>query len=163
LQSAIFPSHPYRDKTVHLTDLVPILQMAIGPVILISGVGLLLLSMTNRLGRAIDRARVIAEELRTAMPSERPRLAAQLKILSRRARLLRLAIILAILSVLLAGLLILALFLAALLNLEIAGVVIIVFAGCMISLIASLVVFIADINLSLSALALEISADGAEG
>jgi len=73
------------------------------------------------------------------------------------------AIILAILSVLLAGLLILALFLAALLNLEIAGVVIIVFAGCMISLIASLVVFIADINLSLSAFALEISADGAEG
>src|SRR5207249_3972213 len=28
---------------MHLTDLVPILQMAIGPVILISGVGLLLL------------------------------------------------------------------------------------------------------------------------
>ena len=39
---------------MRLTDLVPILQMAIGPVILISGVGLLLLSMTNRLGRAID-------------------------------------------------------------------------------------------------------------
>ena len=33
------------------------LQVAIGPVILISGVGLLLLTMTNRLGRAIDRAR----------------------------------------------------------------------------------------------------------
>ncbi len=33
---------------MHVTDLVPILQMAIGPVILISGVGLLLLSMTNR-------------------------------------------------------------------------------------------------------------------
>jgi hypothetical protein len=33
------------------------LRDAIGPVILISGVGLLLLTMTNRLGRAIDRAR----------------------------------------------------------------------------------------------------------
>ncbi|MFN9975717.1 MAG: DUF2721 domain-containing protein, partial [Phycisphaerae bacterium] len=31
-------------------DLIPVLQVAIGPVILISGVGLLLLSMTNRLG-----------------------------------------------------------------------------------------------------------------
>lgn len=30
-----------------LTQLIPVLQLAIGPVILISGVGLLLLSMTN--------------------------------------------------------------------------------------------------------------------
>jgi len=34
-----------------LTQLIPVLQVAIGPVILISGVGLLLLSMTNRYGR----------------------------------------------------------------------------------------------------------------
>ena len=143
---------------MHLTYLVPILQMAIGPVILISGVGLLLLSMTNRLGRAIDRARELSEELRTAVPSERPRLAAQLKIISRRGGLLRMSIILATVSVLLAGVLILALFLAALFGWDIPGLVIIVFAGCLISLIGSLVVFISDINLSLSALALEISA-----
>jgi hypothetical protein len=47
-----------------LTELIPVLQMAIGPVILISGVGLLLLSMTNRLGRVIDRARLLYRELR---------------------------------------------------------------------------------------------------
>ena len=41
---------------ISLSELVPILQIAIGPAILISGVGLLLLSMTNRLGRVIDRA-----------------------------------------------------------------------------------------------------------
>jgi len=132
--------------------------MAIGPVILISGVGLLLLSMTNRLARAIDRARELSEELRTAVPSERPRLAAQLKIISRRGGLLRMSIILSAISVLLAGVLILVLFLAALLGWDIPGVVIIIFSGCLVSLIASLVVFISDINLSLSALALEISA-----
>ena len=143
---------------MHLTDLVPILQMAIGPVILISGVGLLLLSMTNRLARAIDRARELSEELRTAVPSERPRLAAQLKIISRRGGLLRMSIILSAISVLLAGVFILVLFLAALLGWDIPGVVIIIFSGCLVSLIASLVVFISDINLSLSALALEISA-----
>ena len=37
-------------------QIIPELQDAIGPVILISGVGLLLLTKTNRLGRAIDRA-----------------------------------------------------------------------------------------------------------
>jgi hypothetical protein len=37
-------------------ELIPVLQVAIGPVILISGVGLLLLTLTNRFGRAVDRA-----------------------------------------------------------------------------------------------------------
>ena len=40
-----------------LEQIIPELRDAIGPVILISGVGLLLLTMTNRRGRAIDRAR----------------------------------------------------------------------------------------------------------
>ena len=140
-----------------LTDLVPILQIAIGPVILISGVGLLLLSMTNRLGRVIDRSRLLAESFRKAGPGDQSRLSSQLKILSRRARLVRLAIILATLSMLLAAVLVIALFLAALFRLEIGGVVIVLFVGCMGSLIGSLVVFILDINLSLSALKLEVA------
>lgn len=44
-----------------MVDLIPTLQTAIGPVILISGVALLLLTVTNRLGRAIDHG-IIAEE-----------------------------------------------------------------------------------------------------
>jgi hypothetical protein len=40
-----------------LEQIIPELRDAIGPVILISSVGLLLLTMTNRLGRAIDCAR----------------------------------------------------------------------------------------------------------
>jgi hypothetical protein len=144
---------------MRLTDLVPILQMAVGPVILISGVGLLLLSMTNRLGRVIDRSRLLAESCRKAGPEDQPRFASQLKILSRRARLVRLAIILAILSVLLAAVLVIALFLAALFGLELGGVVVLLFAGCMGFLIASLIVFILDINLSLAALKLEVSND----
>jgi len=40
---------------VTVTELIPVLQVAIGPVVLISGIGLLILSMTNRFGRVIDR------------------------------------------------------------------------------------------------------------
>jgi hypothetical protein len=47
-----------------LDQLIPVLQMAIGPTILISGVGMLLLVMTNRLGRTIDRARHVVAILR---------------------------------------------------------------------------------------------------
>jgi Protein of unknown function (DUF2721) len=144
---------------MRLTDLVPILQMAIGPVILISGVGLLLLSMTNRLGRAIDRSRQLVETLRHADTAARVRISSQLTILSRRARLIRLAIIFATVSVLLAAILIIVLFIAALAQIEIAPLLILLFAGCMGSLIASLIVFILDINLSLAALRLEISGE----
>ena len=48
------------------TELIPILQSAVGPVILISGVGLLLLSMTNRFGRVVDRARILAGSIAAA-------------------------------------------------------------------------------------------------
>jgi hypothetical protein len=145
---------------MQINGLVPILQEAIGPVILISGVGLLLLSMTNRLGRVIDRSRLLAEALRKAGPDERARLESQLSILSRRAGLVRRSIILATVSVLLAGVLIIVLFLAALLGLEIAPLIILAFIGCIGSLIGSLVVFIADINLSLAALKLEVAVRG---
>lgn len=52
---------------IRLPDLLPSLQIAIGPVILVSGVSLLLLSMTNRLGRVIDRARDLSIELRSGV------------------------------------------------------------------------------------------------
>jgi len=54
-------------------ELIPVLQTAIGPVILISGIGLLLLTMTNRLGRVIDRARGLSAELLTADDAARAR------------------------------------------------------------------------------------------
>jgi len=136
------------------------LQMAIGPVILISGVGLLLLSMTNRYARVIDRARQLADALRGS-PEERSRqLSEQLRILSRRARIVRFSITLATVSVLLAALLIIVLFLTALLHLEVALLVVVLFTSCKASLIASLTAFILDFNISLAALDLEIASGG---
>ncbi|HEX9880634.1 MAG TPA: DUF2721 domain-containing protein [Candidatus Binatia bacterium] len=136
----------------NIIEFVPILQTAIGPVILISGVGLLLLTMTNRLGRAIDRARRLAAE-----PAENVhRVQAQLSILWVRARLLRLAILLASTSALGAGLLVILLFLAFLMRVEWAWLVSALFIASMAALIGSLVVFIADVNRSLAALRLEL-------
>jgi Protein of unknown function (DUF2721) len=55
-------------------ELIPVLQVAIGPVILISGVGLLLLTLTNRYGRTIDRSRLLVGELRECSEEDRHRL-----------------------------------------------------------------------------------------
>lgn len=139
-------------------ELVPILQVAVGPVILISGVGLLLLSMTNRFGRIIDRSRQLARELRTASEDDRLGLVAQVRILTARARLVRLAIALSATSILLAALLIILLFLTALFALEIAAVLSLVFIACMGCVIASMFIFLKDIDVSLHAFKLEIEA-----
>jgi hypothetical protein len=139
-----------------LRELIPVLQVAIGPVILISGVGLLLLTLTNRYGRTIDRARQLVHELRELAGEDRQGLEGQIDILYLRARLLRLSILLAGVSVLLVSLLITVLFLTALLKLEAGLLVSLLFIACLVALSGSLVAFIRDINLSLVALKLEL-------
>ena len=140
-----------------LTELIPTLQIAIGPVILISGVGLILLSMTNRLGRAIDRARILHQELEPGTSGDEVHTKAQLQILWRRAGCIRLAIFLASVSVLLAACLIITLFVATLLGLDAGWLIVCLFVGCLAALIASLSFFLSDIDQALSALKLELA------
>ena len=137
-------------------ELIPVLQVAIGPVILISGVGLLLLTLTNRFGRAVDRSRALGREVREVSQAERQRLAGQVKILYRRAQVIRLSIIMAALSLLLAAVLIIVLFVTALAKLEAGFFIVLLFICCMACLIISLAAFIRDIQLSLHALRLEL-------
>ena len=140
-----------------VSQLIPVLQTAIGPVVLISGVGLLILSMTNRLGRVIDRGRSLIRELpQLHADIEISRVRAQLKILSHRARLLQLAIILASVSVLFAALLIIVLFITALFGFENAWLISALFAAGLGALILSLVQFIRDLNQSLRAFSIDI-------
>jgi len=139
-----------------LHEIIPVLQVAIGPVILISGVGLLLLTMTNRLGRAIDRARHLAGELGNAPAEKQAPMQAQVAIIYKRARILRLSIALSVTSALLAAVLITTLFLSALLKLDLGLIVSLIFITCMCSLVVSLLLFIYDIQLSLTALKLEL-------
>src|SRR5271154_1475634 len=99
-----------------LNEIVPVLQVATGPVILISGIGLLLLTMTNRLGRTIDRARQLCRELPEAGGDKHGQTLTQIAIIYRRAQVLRLSIGLAGFSVLLVSALIIILFVGALLD-----------------------------------------------
>jgi hypothetical protein len=139
-----------------LDQLIPVLQMAIGPTILISGVGMLLLVMTNRLGRTIDRARHVVAVLRQGHEPELKRNQAQLDILWKRARTLRFAIALAAASALLAAVLIVAIFFSVLMNWQLIWLITALFVGCLFTLSTSLVYFLRDINMTLSALELEI-------
>jgi hypothetical protein len=146
-------------NTTSFDQLIPTLQLAIGPVILISGVGLLLLTLTNRFGRLLDRARLLNRDPRTS-PESSADVRAQIAILQRRSAILRLSIILGAVTVLLVPVLILVLFLSALLKLEAGWLVVAIFCLSQLSLIGSMVAFIRDMNLALEAVRLEIGHPG---
>lgn len=90
---------------------VQILTASIAPVIVISGVGLLLLSITNRYGRAIDRARLLIRDINAdSRGSDVRHLEDQLRHTHQRARLLRASMISSSCSIFFVSLTILSLF-----------------------------------------------------
>jgi hypothetical protein len=142
-------------NSIPLDQLVPTLQLAVGPVILISGVGLLLLTLTNRFGRLLDRARLLNRD-RIDKADNDSAVSEQIEILHRRASILRVSITLGAITVLLVAVLILALFVAALFKLEAGWLIVGLFCVSQISLVGSMLAFIRDMNLALAALRLEL-------
>jgi hypothetical protein len=141
---------------MNVAELIPVLQMAVGPVVLISGVGLLILSLTNRLGRVVDRGRSLARDLRDNSTTKPSTMTEQLHILSRRARLLQRSIVFAVLCVLFAAILIITLFFFAAFKIEAAWLIGVLFGAALGSLIVSLVFFLQELNHSLIAFHLDI-------
>jgi len=139
-----------------LTELIPVLQLAIGPVVLISGVGLLLLSMTNRLGRVIDRTRSLKHDYEQADSHHKVSLLEQIKIVRYRSHLIRTAILFAAISILCVTALIFVIFMFAMLNINAALPIVVLFSGSMLALIISLVYFLRDMYKALAAVEIDI-------
>jgi hypothetical protein len=137
---------------MNLQDLAPALQVSVSPLILIPGIGLLLLSMTNRYAHVIDRTRAMTALLSSATGHRLEVVKIEVPILSRRTRILQLAVTMATVALLLVVSLILSLFLTGLFKIEVAGFVAILFVAAMVFLMLSLVLFMVDINMSLIAL-----------
>lgn len=140
-------------------QLAPVLTLAIGPVVLVSGCGLLLLSLTQRLARATDLARSMSRHLRTLPEGEGAHLREQMLMLLRRTEILRRAIALIVLSALCAAILVLQLFVSALLKVEFVWATVVLFVACLCCLIAGLVEYIRDVNAVLAALRIEVGED----
>jgi hypothetical protein len=138
--------------------LIRILTASIAPVIVISGVGLLLLSMTNRYGRAIDRSRELTRDLDAAADEARRRLLAeQVQIIYHRAVSLRRAIILSSASIFFVSVTVLSLFIGQVMGTQVDYVSVPCFGLCLLFLLGSLYYFLQDVSTSLKALELEIA------
>jgi hypothetical protein len=133
-----------------LEGLARVLQASISPVALVSGVGLMVLSQTNRFSRVTDRLRELSREAQ-ASPGKHPELGRQIRILHQRARLLRLAIGSALTCALLASVMVLVIFATAVLNLQLYLVVLLLFALSLLALVSSLLLFLRDTHLAMRA------------
>ena len=134
-----------------------LLQLSVSPVVLISGVGLLLLSVTNRLGRAIDRSRTIAQELDKEDSGEVREGREQLRIIVHRAKCLRISVSLIVLSIFFSCLMILFLFVLIFFDLHWEYPVLLSFCLSLVSLLAAMIYLLADVYLSLKALKYEVT------
>ena len=136
----------------NVQHLIQLLQSSISPIILISGVGLLLLSFTNRLGRVIDRSRFIVNELKDGKDDIKK---IQIPILYKRGRILRSAITCISFTILFASLMILLLFLGYFTQLNVEIMFISFFIMAIIGLIISIILFMWDVAVSLKALIIQ--------
>lgn len=139
-----------------ISELGKILQNSVSPVVLISGIGLLILSITNRYGRTIDRARVLKKEIIHASATEKEIIIKEINVLYRRSRILLYSISAAVVSVLLVCILIVTLFIGYFFHLDLFILGTVCFVLSLLSLITSTLLFIRDMTISLQAVKLDI-------
>ncbi len=140
------------DAPSHVAGVAQVIQAAVAPVFLLAGVGTTLNVLAMRIGRIIDRARIMEDRLHSATPEIANELHARLRVLSRRATLINRAIALCVLSGLLVSLVVAALFVSASLSIDLAGPVAVAFVIALLSLAAALLHFLREVFIATRAL-----------
>jgi hypothetical protein len=143
---ALRPSHARLWHHIAM-DVAHVIQSALAPVFLISGVGVMLGVLTNRLARIVDRARVWEAEIhkethRAAELDER------LRVLARRARYISSAITMCAVSALLVALVVVSLFANAFLAVNLSAVIAILFVAAMLALTVAFLVFLIEVRIA---------------
>ena len=144
------------EPSTALPSILGPIQAATAPVVLISGIGLLLLTLTGRLGRIVDRTRTLAHERRGLAAGDRASLDAQLAVLGHRARLVRRSILLSASAVVSLAILIAVLFLGLLFQADITVIATILFIASIGCLVAGLLAFVRELFHALTALELSL-------
>ncbi len=133
----------------HLGDIARVIQLAVAPVFLLTAIATLINALNTRLGRVVDRRRVILGRVEAGKPAD-PAVAAELALLARRSRLVYFAIFCIVLSGLLVCLVVASAFVGALVAVDLARVVAATFILSMLAMIAGLALFLREIYLGVS-------------
>jgi hypothetical protein len=133
----------------HLTDISRVIQLAVAPVFLLTALATLISALNARLGRIVDRRRVVHERL-TQQPGTDTGSSANNEIVSlaRRSKLIYFAIFCVVLSALLVCFVVASAFLGALFNIDIAKLVASLFIAAMLAMIGGLSLFLREVYLA---------------
>lgn len=133
----------------HITDIAHVIQLSVAPVFLLTAISTLIAGMNTRLGRIIDRRRVVTDALenKDATPSDTE----ELLLLARRRHLIYLAILCAVIAALLVCFVVAGAFLGALIATDLSRLVATLFILAMGSMIAALSLFLREIYLAVGA------------
>lgn len=134
----------------HVFDITRVIQLAIAPVFLLSAIGTIINALTGRLGRAVDRRRLVEEWSQAAEADARSRaeMAEELRSLARRIVLVLWSIGFAVFSALLVCILIGTAFVGAFTSLDLSRTVAILFLFAVIALTVCLVLFMREVFLA---------------
>jgi CBS domain containing-hemolysin-like protein len=136
-----------------VASIAQLIELAIGPVFLISGVGVTLNVLTSRLARIVDRARNIESQLENATDESRARQHNQsLDVAARRTRLINGAITLATLSALFTAIVVVMLFSSAFTTIDFSVAIAVLFVTAMLCLAAAFLVFLIEVRIATAAL-----------
>jgi hypothetical protein len=136
------------NPAVNLNDVPQAIQLALGPVFLLTGIAGLLNVMTGRLARIIDRGRALTESAASAGSSERASRQDELRGLERRRHLASAAITACTLSALLVCMVITALFVEVMIDARLEAVVGVLFAVAALALVGGLAFFLREVHLA---------------
>jgi MFS family permease len=130
----------------HVSDIARTIQLAIAPVFLLTALGTILGVFSNRLGRIVDRTRVLSERMRDSQHAQlHAAMRSELEQLAGRRRLVNYAIGCATAAALFVCLLIAAAFFGSLLQLNVSRVLAALFIVAMLAFIAALVFFLREV------------------
>lgn len=127
----------------HLSDISRVIQLAVAPVFLLTAIATLISAMNTRLGRIVDRRRVVL-----ARNDDSSATGEELSLLERRSRLVYFAIFCAVLSALLVCLVVAGAFVGALIAIDLARTVALLFILSMFAMISALSLFLREIYLA---------------
>lgn len=129
-----------------------VIQLAVAPVFLLTGVGAILSVLINRLARVVDRFRVLERELPQVGDAVLTVLRSEMDLLSRRARMIHWAIGLCVTCALLICLVIALLFLSSVIGANLSTLISVLFILTMFVLVAGLLCFLREITLARSSI-----------
>jgi len=124
------------------------IQLSLAPVFLLAGIGAFLNVCVGRLARIIDRARALERLVPGSRGDEHARLINEIRILDRRIRVVNTAIFLSVLSAVLTCTVVVLLFAANLIDVNLGTVVALLFIGSMLAIGAGFTTFIIETRLS---------------